>query len=250
MSEHHKQFPEFYITAPQACPYVRGRTERKLFTHLTHDKPPALIDSLLRGGFRRSQNVAYMPYCDTCQACVSVRVLVNAFEPARSMRRIDKANGDVVARRTPALPTSEQYRLFREYIDGRHSDGGMVDMTVLDFAMMVEDTIVETFMTEYRLAGKTPDEKGRLIGVSLCDRLSDGISMVYSFFEPEFEARSLGTYMILETIRHARDLKLPYVYLGYWIGASRKMAYKARFTPQEVLTPNGWTLRPETLAAE
>ncbi len=251
MSEHQKHFPEFYVTAPQPCPYVKGRTERKLFTHLTHEKPPALIDSLLRGGFRRSQNVAYMPYCEGCQACVSVRVVAGEFEPGRTMRRIMKTNEEVTARRMPALPTSEQYALFRQYIDGRHADGGMVDMTVLDYAMMIEDSIIETFITEYRLPGKTPGEKGTLLGASLCDRLSDGISMVYSFFEPEHEARSLGTHMILETIRYAQDLQLPYVYLGYWIAGSKKMAYKARFTPQEILTGTGWVRHGDAaLAAE
>jgi arginine-tRNA-protein transferase len=245
MSEHQKQFPEFYVTAPQPCPYLKGRNERKLFTHLTHEKPPAVIDGLLRGGFRRSQNVAYMPYCEGCQACVSVRVVAAEFTPGRTFRRILRANEDLVVRRLPALPTSEQYALFRRYIDGRHGDGGMVDMNVLDYAMMVEDSIIETTLTEYRLP-PTPEAtgatgRGQLVGVALCDRLGDGISMVYSFFEPEMETRSLGTFMILEAISQVRDLGLDYLYLGYWIDGSRKMAYKARFTPREVLTASGWT---------
>jgi leucyl-tRNA---protein transferase len=244
MSEQQKHFPEFYVTAPQPCPYLAGRLERKLFTHLTHDKPPALVDNLLKGGFRRSQNIAYMPYCEGCQACVSVRVLVNEFEPKRSFRRVLDLNHDVVARRIQATPTSEQYSLFRDYIDARHADGGMADMTVLDYAMMVEDSIIDTFVTEYRLkpdiGAKDDADKRPLLGVALCDRLSDGISMVYSFYEPEAARRGLGTYMILEHIAYARRLGIPYLYLGYWIQGSPKMSYKKRFQPQEHLTGNGW----------
>ncbi len=247
MTEQAKNFPEFYVTAPQPCPYLEGRHERKLFTHLTHDKPRVLIDNLLKGGFRRSQNIAYMPYCDGCQACVSVRVLVDEFRPGRSFRRIADRNVDLVARQVPAVPTSEQYGLFRSYIDARHGDGGMADMTVLDYAMMVEDSIIDTSITEYRLrprAGRAShNEQGRLIAVSLCDRLTDGISMVYSFFEPEESERSLGTYMILDHIAQARRLGQPYLYLGYWIEGSRKMSYKARFEPQEKLGPEGWMRR-------
>ena len=244
MTEQRKHFPEFYVTAPQPCPYLPGRLERKLFTHLTHDKPPALVDNLLRGGFRRSQNIAYMPYCEGCQACVSVRVLVDAFEPTRSMRRVLDSNGDLVARRLEATPTSEQYALFRAYIDERHSDGGMADMTVLDYAMMVEDSIIDTFVTEYRLKpdplASTPSGRQPLVAGALCDRLSDGISMVYSFFEPDAFKRGLGTFMILDHIAHAKRLGLPYVYLGYWISGSTKMSYKRRFQPQQQLTANGW----------
>ena len=245
MTEQRKHFPEFYVTAPQPCPYLSGRLERKLFTHLTHDKAPALVDNLLKGGFRRSQNIAYMPYCEGCQSCVSVRVLVDDFVLTRSMRRALDDNSDLVARRLQATPTSEQYALFRDYIDARHADGGMADMTVLDYAMMVEDSIIDTFMTEYRLApdpaSSTPNEKRPLMGVALCDRLSDGISMVYSFYEPEAHKRGLGTYMILEHIAYAKRLGVPYLYLGYWINGSPKMSYKRRFQPQEQLSGSGWT---------
>ncbi len=244
MSEQQKQFPEFYVTAPQPCPYLPGRLERKLFTHLTREKPLSLVDNLLKGGFRRSQNIAYMPYCEGCNACVSVRVIADEFEQTKSMRRIVERNRDVYAQRVVAVPTAEQYALFRTYIDARHAEGGMADMTVLDFAMMVEDSIIRTFLTEYRLKPDNPldapVETWPLAGVALCDRLSDGVSMVYSFFDPDFAPRSLGTYMILEHVDFARRLGLPYLYLGYWIDGSQKMSYKTRFQPQEHLGPNGW----------
>ena len=239
-----KNFPEFYITAAQPCPYLEDRRERKLFTHLTQDKPVALVDGLLKGGFRRSQNIAYMPYCEDCSACVSVRVIVDEFEPDKAMLRILKRNQDVQAFRNGTKPTSEQYSLFRGYVDARHADGGMADMSVLDFAMMVEDSVIDTQMTEYRLrpenGASLRPSKWPLLGAALCDQLSDGISMVYSFFEPDESARSLGTYMILETIAQARKRGLPYVYLGYWIEGSRKMSYKGRFLPQERLSSRGW----------
>ena len=244
MSAPHKNFPEFYITAPQPCPYLSGQKERKLFTHLTVDRPMALIDNLLKGGFRRSQSIAYTPHCDGCNACVSVRVPVDDFQPGRSMRRIISRNRDLVARSVPAIATSEQYALFRSYIDSRHSDGGMADMTVLDFSVMIEDSQIETFLIEYRTKPEDPLSQslqlGSLKAVALCDQLSDGVSMVYSFFESDEETRSLGTYMILESLEQTRRRGLPYLYLGYWVAGSQKMDYKIRFKPQEHLTPEGW----------
>ena len=143
------------------------------------------------------------------------------------------------------VPTSEQYSVFRAYLDHRHFDGGMADMTVLDYAMMVEDSHVTTKLVEYRAKG--PDTRitgrgaGPLLGVALTDVLSDGLSMVYSFYEPEHRHRSLGTFMILDHIARARRMGLTYVYLGYWVRDSRKMDYKARFLPQERLLSEGWT---------
>ena len=244
MTEQQKRFPEFYVTAPQPCPYLPGRLERKLFTHLSHDKPLELIDRLLTTGFRRSQNIAYVPYCEGCQACVSVRVLTDEFTPDRSMKRVLQRNSRLVARRMPPVPTDEQYRLFRIYIDARHGDGGMSDMSALDFRMMVEDTVIDTFLTEYRErpegATHLEFDDWPLKAVALCDRLSDGISMVYSFYDPADSAASLGTYMILEHIQFAHKIALPNLYLGYWIEGSRKMAYKTRFNPQERLGPDRW----------
>ena len=244
MTEQQKHFPEFYVTSPQRCPYLPGKLERKLFTHLTHDKAPALIDNLLKGGFRRSQNIAYMPYCEGCQACISVRVPVDEFRTTRSFRRVMARNHDLAIRRVQPRPTAEQYGLFRDYIDSRHNDGGMADMSVLDYAMMVEDTMVDTFVSEYRVRPEGALERGAnsgpLVGVMLCDRLSDGVSLVYSFYDIDAADRSIGTHMILDHVAYTRALGLPYLYLGYWIRGSSKMNYKVRFQPQERLGPNGW----------
>jgi arginyl-tRNA--protein-N-Asp/Glu arginylyltransferase len=218
MTQHSRDTPQFYLTAPSPCPYLAGKEERKVFTHLVGDRAPGLNDLLTHGGFRRSQSIAYRPACEACRACVSVRVVAEDFRPTRSMRRVAERNADIIGDMRPATPTSEQYSVFRAYLDERHRDGGMADMTVLDYAMMVEDSHVETRIVEYRLR----------------------VSMVYSFFEPSEEARSLGTFMILDHIARAKRMGLQYVYLGYWVRGSRKMDYKSRFLPQERLMSQGW----------
>jgi arginine-tRNA-protein transferase len=247
LSIERRNFPQFFITAPSPCPYLPGRVERKVFTHLAGQDARSLNTQLSQGGFRRSQNIAYRPACDGCTACVSVRVPVNTFEPARSFRRTLKANAGVSATVVKSNATSEHYSLFRAYIDQRHSDGGMADMTVLDFSAMVDDNFVDSRVVEYRLQGGG-EEPGRLIGAVLIDILGDGISMIYSFYDPAEAARSLGTYMILDNIARVKRLGLPYLYLGYWVRGSRKMDYKARFLPQERLTPDGWRLYRATEA--
>jgi leucyl-tRNA---protein transferase len=242
VTQHSRNTPQFYLTAPSPCPYLPGHEERKVFTHLVGERAAELNDLLTHGGFRRSQSIAYRPACETCRACVSVRVVVDEFEPTRSMRRVQQRNSDLIGDLRAAVPTSEQYSVFRSYLDLRHRDGGMADMTVLDYAMMVEDSHIETRVVEYRR--RTGDEAGRqagdLIAVALTDVLGDGLSMVYSFFEPDEAARSLGTFMVLDHIARAQQMGLAYVYLGYWVRGSRKMDYKSRFLPQERLTPDGW----------
>ena len=243
MTQHSRDTPQFYLTAPSPCPYLGGKEERKVFTHLVGERAGELNDLLTHGGFRRSQSIAYRPACEACRACVSVRVVVEDFRPTRSMRRVLDRNSDLVAEMRAAVPTSEQYSIFRAYLDSRHHDGGMADMTVLDYAMMVEDSHVATKLVEYRMRGL--DGRGDLMAVALTDLLGDGLSMVYSFYEPEFGHRSLGTFMILDHIARARRMGLAYVYLGYWVRDSRKMDYKGRFLPQERLMPEGW-VRAET----
>ncbi len=244
MTKHQLDAPQFYLTAPSPCPYLAGHEERKVFTHLVGERAPALNDALTQGGFRRSQNIAYRPACEGCRACVSVRVAAGEFAMRRSWARIKKLNSDIIGNEVSPSPTSEQYSLFRSYLDTRHPDGGMADMSVLDYAMMVEDTHVATTMIEYRFRGPDTAINGRgegpLIATALTDVLGDGLSMVYSFFDPSYSDRSLGTFMILDHITRARKLGLPYVYLGYWVDGSAKMDYKAKFLPQERLGPRGW----------
>ncbi len=244
MTKHSTDSPQFFLTAPSPCPYLDGESERKVFTHLVGDKASELNDLLTQGGFRRSQNIAYRPACETCRACVSVRVLANEFELSRNMQRVQQRNRDLVGEVLPPQPTSEQYSLFRSYLDARHKKGGMSDMTMLDYAIMVEDTHVETEVIEYRKRGPDSFITGRgdgpLIAVALCDRMADGYSLVYSFFDPDEKSRSLGTFIILDHIERARQAGLPHVYLGYWVNGSKKMDYKIRFQPQEHLGPLGW----------
>ena len=244
MTHHPTQSPQFFLTAPSPCPYIEGQFERKVFTHLVGDKAPELNDLLTQGGFRRSQNIAYRPACESCRACISVRILAGEFRPTKNMRRVSQRNADLVGALHDAEPSTEQYSLFRSYLDHRHRKGGMSDMTVLDYAMMVEDTHVTTKIIEYRKRGPdtfiTGKGVGELIAVALTDQMADGLSMVYSYFNPELEDRSLGTFMILDHIARARAAGLPHVYLGYWVNGSRKMNYKVRFTPQEHLGPKGW----------
>ncbi len=245
MAQHSRDTPQFYLTAPSPCPYLEGHEERKVFTHLVGDRAGELNDLLTHGGFRRSQSIAYRPACEGCRACVSVRVVAPDFEPSRNMRRIAERNADIVGEMRSPAPTSEQYAVFRAYLDARHRDGGMADMTVLDYAMMIEDSHVDTRLIEYRRRGPDTGINGRgagpMLAVALTDVLSDGLSMVYSFFDPDEADRSLGTFMILDHIERARRMGLPYVYLGYWVPGSRKMDYKGRFRPQERLTAEGWT---------
>jgi arginine-tRNA-protein transferase len=244
LTQHSRDTPQFYLTAPSPCPYLSGKEERKVFTHLVGERAGELNNILTQGGFRRSQSIAYRPACEACRSCVSVRVVVKQFTPTRSMRRIEKRNADIAGDMRIAVPTSEQYSIFRAYLDSRHRDGGMADMTVLDYAMMVEDSHIETRVVEYRRletdAAVPGSRAGDLIAVALTDVLADGLSMVYSFFEPDEAPRSLGTLMVLDHIARAREMGLAYVYLGYWVRGSRKMDYKSRFLPQERLTPDGW----------
>lgn len=234
------RFPQFYITAPQPCPYLPGRFEKKVFTHLLSENAIALNDTLSQAGFRRSQNIAYRPACDGCSACVSVRIIVDEFKPGRSFRRILTRNEDLVSEMKAARATQEQFSLLRGYLDSRHPEGGMADMTPLDYVSMIEDTTVMTSLVEYRLPIGSGDTPGQLYAAALTDRLQDGLSMVYSFFNPQDDNRSLGTYMVLDHIDRAHRLGLPYVYLGYWVADCRKMAYKMRFRPLEALGLDGW----------
>ena len=220
-----------------------GRMERKVFTHLAGATAVPLNNALSLVGFRRSQNITYRPACQDCSACVSVRVLADEFRPGRSFRRILRRNADLVAREVDAVATAELYEIFCDYIELRHRDGGMADMTLLDFVQMIEESQVDSRIIEYRR--KPPgrprgNDGGQLVAAVLIDRLQNGLSMIYSFFRPEETARSLGTFMILDVAARARAMGCPHVYLGYWVKGSDKMDYKTRFKPQEQLVGQNW----------
>jgi arginine-tRNA-protein transferase len=241
--------PQFYVTAPQPCPYLAGRMERKLFTALQGEYSEKLNDSLSQQGFRRSQNVLYRPSCAECSACLSARIRVADFELTKSQKRIIRRNRHLLREATSPWATEDQYALFRTYLDSRHADGGMADMDIFEFAAMIEETPIRSRVIEYT---NTRDGKRDLSAVCLTDVLEDGLSMVYSFYDPDLARNSLGTYVILDHIDIARDAGLPYVYLGYWVPGSPKMGYKARFSAVEIYHAGAWkTLGdPDTYSSE
>ncbi len=236
------RFPRFFVTSPAPCPYLPGRSERKVFTELKGPHADQLNEALGRIGFRRSQTVAYRPSCLDCQACVSVRVQASRFRPSGTQKRDLKRNGDLIVSECRPWATDEQFELLARYLGARHPDGGMSAMDELDYADMIEHTSVSTVVTEYR----EPDahgRPGRLVGACLTDRQGDGLSMIYSFYDPDHSDRAgLGNFIILDHIRRAAAEALPYVYLGYWVEGSPRMQYKVRYRPLERLTREGWQL--------
>ncbi|WP_419809958.1 arginyltransferase [Sphingomonas sp.] len=235
------RFPRFFVTSPSPCPYLPGKQERKVFTELVGVHATELNDALGRIGFRRSQGVAYRPSCAGCTACVSVRVVTPEFRPNATQRKLLKRHADIEV--TPCRPwaTDEQFQLLRRYLVSRHPGGGMAMMDEDDFAAMVEHSPVNSLVMEYRAPAKY-GRRGRLLGACLTDRQADGLSMIYSFFaaDEEDERPGLGNFIIMDHILRAREAGLPYVYLGYWVKGSRRMAYKVRYRPLEVLGPTGW----------
>ena len=234
------RFPRFFVTSPAPCPYLPGKTERKVFTELKGAHADELNDALGRIGFRRSQTVAYRPSCLDCRACVSVRVVAGEFAPSSGQKRNLKRNRDLVATECRPWATAEQFELLQRYLGARHPGGGMAAMDEIDYADMVEHTPVSSFVIEYRepSVGGRP---GRLVGACLTDRQGDGLSMIYSFYDPEHEVRTgLGNYIILDHIKRSAREGLPYVYLGYWVEGSQRMQYKVRYRPLERLSPRGW----------
>lgn len=226
---------QFFASVPVPCPYLPAKVERKLVVELAGEDATALFTELSRAGFRRSHGYAYRPACRDCEACVPVRIRTDAFAATRSLRRVAKRNGDLSAREVPAVGTAEQFRLFSLYQRARHAESEMATMSFADYRLMVEATPVTTTMVELR------DGDGRLVGGSLVDRTGDGLSAVYSFFDPSLARRSLGTFAILWLVDRARALGLAHVYLGYWIGGSDTMDYKRRFPSLERLRDGVWS---------
>ena len=224
----------FFALTETCCPYLPARRERKLLTEIHGPNGQRAYNLLSRAGFRRSHNFAYRPACTGCKACVPVRVRARQFTASCSMRRVIRLNRDLTIEDRAAQATGEQFRLFTRYLAARHGDGEMAGMTFSDYRAMVEETRLDTRVTEFR------DRDRRLVAACLADWLDDGPSAVYSFFAPELSHLSLGTLMVLRLIETARAEDLDYVYLGYWIEQAPKMAYKARFRPLEGLGANGW----------
>lgn len=225
---------QFYLTIPAPCPYLPDRMERKIFTQLDPLNGPHLNDYLTHAGFRRSQNVIYRPACESCRECRSLRILVDEFTAGKSFKRILARNKDITRSIADPIATQEQYSLLKRYLIHRHPGGGMTDMDFERYEMMVEDCAAETEIIEYRLAD------GTLIAAMLVDRLTDGLSLVYSFYDTDQSHRSMGNYMILDQITRCKSDGLPCLYLGYWVPDSPKMHYKSRFHPCEVLGHAGW----------
>ncbi|HEU0070503.1 MAG TPA: arginyltransferase [Alphaproteobacteria bacterium] len=236
----------FHSTRARPCPYLPGRHERSIAAELDGDGAQEIYDAACAAGFRRSHGFIYRPACADCDACMPVRIVARDFSPRRSFARILKRNADLTGRLLPALATAEQFALFSRYQKTRHASaeakdepgsseaGGMDRMTRSDYTAMIEDSPVDSHVVEYR------GQDGVLHAAMLTDRVADGLSAVYSFFAPDEDERSLGSYMILDLVRRAQAEGLPYVYLGYLIAETPKMAYKARFQPLEALGPDGW----------
>ncbi len=235
-----KPIVQFYRSAPTPCPYLPGRIERKLFTRLPTAQATDLNSELTRAGFRRSHDIVYRPICPDCSACRPVRIPVTRFRPSRTQKRLAKRNADLTATLCEPTPTEEQYQLFMRYQNSRHSGSDMAEMSRADYQAMVAEGGASCAIVEFRL----PDDQ--LVGCVLIDCLSDGVSAVYSFYDPDLARRSLGTTMILAVIGLVQESQLAHVYLGYWIRESSKMAYKSQFRPLEALGPQGWRVLTET----
>ena len=225
----------FFSAPPMPCPYLAGHLERQVVTMLSGIENPDELHTLLgQSGFRRSYNIAYKPACDNCNACVPVRVRCSDFKRTKSQRRVWNKSSVTSVRVMPPEATGEHYDLFESYQTARHAEGSMSKMTFTDYADMIQETPVDTYLIEFR------GENNQLIGAALTDNLQDGMSMVYSFYDPVLESESPGKYFILWHIEQLQKRSLPYLYLGYWIHQSQKMSYKSQFKPIEYLKGETW----------
>ena len=224
----------FFTTQPLGCPYLADKVERRLVTELSGRDAVEMNDRLSLSGFRRSHTVAYIPACDNCNSCVSVRIPVREFKPSKSQRRVENRNNDITVTELPPIATREQFELFKLYIDTRHGEGDMAMMDYYDYVALLEDTPVRTSIAEFR------DANNRLLGCCIIDKISGGLSAVYSFYAKDEDRRSLGIYIILWLINQTKDFGLDHAYLGYWVSKSPKMDYKKKFSPLEGYGEGGW----------
>lgn len=225
--------PRLLLGTEHPCSYLAGRTARSMFVDPQLPLDSARYGALLDLGFRRSGGYVYRPACGACQMCTPVRVPVSTFVPSRGQRRCLKRNADLALRMEPRL-SAEHYTLYRRYLHARHPGGGMDPEDAEAFHAFLSNHWGRTEILAAR------DRNGRLLAGGVLDRVPNGLSAVYTYFDPDEEARSLGTFMVLSELAHARTLALPFLYLGYWVPGSQKMDYKRQFQPQEKLAPEGW----------
>lgn len=233
----HSHRLQFYATATYSCSYLPGREARSQVAAPNHLVDNTIYSRLVEQGFRRSGAFTYRPHCDTCKACKPIRIDVSRYQPSRSQKRAWRQHQDLEASLLPLAFKQEHFALYQRYIHARHAHAGMDDDTEAQFTQFLLSSRVNTCLAEFR----APD--GSLKMVSIIDILDTGLSAVYTFFDPE-EPGSLGTYGILWQIKHCEARGLPWLYLGYWIPESRKMAYKSHYRPHQVYINNTWTSLP------
>ncbi|MBL42229.1 MAG: arginyltransferase [Rhodospirillaceae bacterium] len=225
---------KFYKTPETKCPYLPDKVEQLVFTHLDNSHPDLTHNFFAKSGFRRSHGIVYKPDCRNCSECIPVRINAKKFNNSSKYRRILSKNRDIYSNEVKLNGTEEQYRLFNKYQNSRHKDGNMSSMQLDDYKSMVEESPVDTSLIEYR------NSNDELFAVSITDRLFDGYSMVYSFFDYKEKHRSPGNFMILDHINKAKENDLSFVYLGYFIKNCNKMSYKKKFQPIEAFLNQNW----------